>query len=118
MMKSFLATLLITLIVGCDAIFEKDLMGRRVDVISPVDGAKANSGCVTFLWRAVDGAHGYRLIVVSPSFEMASRVAMDTVVDSLTRCSIMLDRGSYQWSIEGFNSAYRGESGIRNLEIE
>lgn len=117
-MKSFLAALLLIMVVGCDAIFEKDLLDQRVEVISPVDGVTVDSGRVAFLWRAVDGARGYRLIVVSPSFGIAGRVAVDTLLDSLTRCEVVLVEGDYQWSIEAFNSAYTTTSRISNLKIK
>ena len=76
---------LLSLLSGCDDIFEQDIDRARIEVVAPKHDAHIEAGEVTFLWRPLSGARSYRLTVVSPSFARASRVWADTTLraDSL-----------------------------------
>lgn len=106
---------------GC-GIIEEDMTGRQVGIIAPADGVQIAAGAVRFAWRGVETASGYELLVVSPSFGRAERIAADTVIraDSVSRgacCTIPLGEGNYEWSVRPFNSAYAGEPMTAKLHV-
>lgn len=114
---------LLSLLSGCDDIFEQDIDRARIEVVAPKHDAHIEAGEVTFLWRALSGARSYRLTVVSPSFARASRVWADTTLraDSLhaaDRFSLTLDEGNYQWSLQAFNGVYRSEESVYSLRVD
>lgn len=123
-MKVFYPLLLLALpLSGCDDIFEQELDRARIEVVAPKDGTSIPSGEVTFLWRPLSGARTYRVTVVSPGFDNASRVWADTTlrVDSLhaaDRFSLTLDEGDYQWSLSAANGAYRTPEQIYTLRVD
>ena len=114
---------LLSLLSGCDDIFEQDIDRARIEVVAPKHDAHIEAGEVTFLWRPLSGARSYRLTVVSPSFARASRVCADTTLcaDSLhaaDRFSLTLDEGDYQWSLQAFNGVYRSEESVYSLRVD
>ena len=114
---------LLSLLSGCDDIFEQDIDRARIEVVAPKHDAHIEAGEVTFLWRPLSGARSYRLTVVSPSFARASRVWADTTLraDSLhaaDRFSLTLDEGDYQWSLQAFNGVYRSEESVYSLRVD
>ena len=114
---------LLSLLSGCDDIFEQDIDRARIEVVAPKHDAHIEAGEVTFLWRPLSGARNYRLTVVSPSFARASRVWADTTLraDSLhaaDRFSLTLDEGNYQWSLQAFNGVYRSEESVYSLRVD
>lgn len=115
--------LLLLLGVSCD-ILEEDLSGRTARVIAPTDGAALPPGEVTFRWEAVEGASGYALRVVTPSFAEAGRIVADTLLRADTLgaarsygCRIRLETGDYEWSVEAFNGAYATQPCIMRLSV-
>lgn len=107
---------------GCE-ILEEDISGRVVPVIAPSDRISVKAGAVDFRWQGLDSATGYELTVVSPSFSVAERVLIDTVIyaDTLDRrfgCRVALDPGEYEWSLTGFNPAYSTRTVVRSLWVE
>ena len=114
---------LLSLLSGCDDIFEQDIDRAWIEVVAPKHDAHIEAGEVTFLWRPLSGARSYRLTVVSPSFARASRVWADTTLraDSLhaaDRFSLTLDEGDYQWSLQAFNGIYRSEESVYSLRVD
>ncbi|MEE1419873.1 hypothetical protein [Alistipes ihumii] len=114
---------LLSLLSGCDDIFEQDIDRARIEVVAPKHDAHIEAGEVTFLWRPLSGARSYRLTVVSPSFARASRVWADTTLcaDSLhaaDRFSLTLGEGDYQWSLQAFNGVYRSEESVYSLRVD
>jgi len=124
-MKRLLLFLLIVPLVttiACDDVFEKKLDGKAVTVVAPVDGTTVTEGTVTFLWVPMEGASGYHITVVSPSFEAAAIVVADTLLvdDSVTVRRMFrqaFSAGDYQWSITAFNSAYSSAASIFDLHV-
>ena len=108
---------------ACD-ILEEDLSGRIARVIAPTDGAALPPGEVTFRWEAVEGASGYALRVVTPSFAGAGRIVADTLLRADTLglarsygCRMRLGTGDYEWSVEAFNGAYATQACIMRLSV-
>lgn len=115
--------LLLLLGVSCD-ILEEDLSGSTARVIAPTDGAELLPGEVTFRWEAVEGASGYTLRVVMPSFAEAGRIVADTLLRADTLgaarsygCRMRLDVGDYEWSVEAFNGAYATQPCVMRLSV-
>lgn len=123
-MKSFYPLFFLALSLwSCDDIFEQELDRARIEVVAPKDGTSIPSGEVTFLWRPLPGARTYRVTVVSPGFDQASRVWADTTlrVDSLhmaDRFTLRLDEGDYQWSLSAANGAYRTPEQVYTLRVD
>ena len=107
---------------ACDDIFEKKLENKMVTVVAPIDGATLIEGNVTFLWVPMEGANGYHITIVSPSFKAATMVVADTLLidDSVTVRRMFWQTftpGDYQWSITAFNFAYRSAESVFDLHI-
>ena len=108
--------------VGCE-ILEEDISGREVSIVSPADRITVSPGDIDFRWQGVEAATGYEFTVVSPSFDAAERLVIDTVIyaDSLGRrfgCRVALDEGEYEWSVRGFNPAYETRTAVRSLRVQ
>lgn len=115
--------LLIFFVVSCE-ILEEDLSQRDVTVIAPMDGVETSAGMIAFRWHAVDGAAGYGLRVVAPSFAHAVRLVADTLImtDTLTAahsygCKLPLDAGNYEWTVTAFNGAYETTTDVLHLTV-
>lgn len=118
------ATLLFFLLCAACDILEEDLSGRTVRVTAPTDGAVLPPGDVDFRWAAVEGASGYALRIVTPSFAAAERIVADTLLKSDTLgvarsygCRMRLDAGDYEWSVEAFNGAYATQPCLLRLSV-
>ena len=108
-MKQFWIILFIVFIVlGCRDVFEKDISEKEVGLLAPADSVETIHRTLTFVWEERDGATGYRLVIVSPSFERTELYMLDTLVaDYCYTCT--LEPGEYAWAVRPENSAYEGE---------
>lgn len=107
---------------GCDDIIDPNISKDKVHIIAPCNQAVLPDGRVIFRWEALEDADGYLFTIVSPSFEQASRIVIDTMIfaDSVAMhygCALTLDSGDYQWGIEAFNFAYRTKQQIYDLAV-
>lgn len=92
---------------GCEEILNQtDIGNSNVVLLAPTDGAELNFTSVNFNWSAIEGATGYRLQIATPTFENATQVVTDVVVDSLTVFNVQLTPNRYQWRIKGTNSEF------------
>ena len=115
--------LVVLLLYGCEDIFEQDIEDASIEVIAPKHNTHTEAGEVTFLWRPLTGARSYRLTIVTPDFVAASRLVADTTLqaDSLhtpDRFTVTLDTGSYQWSLQAANGAYRTQEAVYTLTVD
>ena len=122
MRRILLFLLIVSLATACDDVFEKKLDGKAVAVVAPVDGATVTEGTMTFLWVPMEGAGGYHITIVSPSFKAAAIVVADTLlVDDSVSVRRMFRQafsaGDYQWSISAFNSAYSSAASVFDLHV-
>ena len=95
-------------LVSCDDILEEDLSDDEVLLFAPAEGARLDSGNVTFVWDPLEGALDYRLLLVSPDFDNPVQVWADTILTA-TNFTIALAEGQYTWGINAANSAYTKE---------
>jgi hypothetical protein len=102
---------------SCDDLIEKDLEDKKVDIISPADSIETELTNITFLWEDVKGADSYELQVVTPSFENALTVVVDTTLTDNT-FSYEFTPGEYQWRIKAGNSVSFTEYFYRTITIQ
>jgi len=86
----------------CEAIFEKNLEGEEVFLIIPLDNLTTGLAAQTFWWDRVDGAEGYNLQIVTPSFDSILRLVVDTNTIN-DRYETNLYPGVYQWRVRAYN---------------
>lgn len=117
LLKSVLGiTLLAAGIMSCSEIIETNIDEETPVVLGPASGDIVY-GTLTFWWTEVEGATQYRLQIISPSFDRAERLYLDTLVTQ-PQFNFTLDVGKYQWRVQAVNSAYSSRfSEIRDLTI-
>jgi hypothetical protein len=93
------------LFTSCSDFFETNIEDMEITVYAPADGFVSQTQSVNFWWELLDGATHYQLQIVTPSFEEVWRVAADTIMTE-NQLLLVLNPGTYQWRIRGFNSAY------------
>ena len=108
MIKQILLYILLFLLIfniqSCSIFFEDDLDGATINLIAPADMIETENTTQTFMWTEVEGASGYNLMIVSPSFDSISAVLLD--IDTLTtRYVFELKPGKYQWGVMAYNSS-------------
>lgn len=102
--------------VGCHDVFEKDISEKDVELKVPADSVETYHTTLTFVWGEREGATGYRLVIVSPSFDKAVLYVLDTLVESY-QYTCDLKPGKYEWGVLPENSAYKGIYKKRGLTI-
>jgi hypothetical protein len=112
----FIATVLFVAS-SCDDIFEKDLEGKEVVIVSPADMLKTQYSTQTFWWEEMDGASSYKLQIVSPTFDRVEKVLVDSSITT-NKIEITLYPGKFQWRIQPVNSSSTGKYTVRSLEID
>ena len=83
---------------------ELDLSKSAVTLISPTDNLQTSTLTHTFWWYEVEGAMGYELQVVSPSFTSPATLVLDstTISDQYT---LALSPGEYEWQVRAYNAS-------------
>ena len=102
-----MSLLILFLVMGCRDVFEKDISEKEVELIAPADSVETPHATLTFVWEERDGATGYRLVVVSPSFDRIELYVLDTLVEG-NQYTYTLEPGRYEWGVRPENSAYEG----------
>ena len=110
LMKKCRLLTLVILILGysCSDIVEEDISNEQLQILSPPENFISSTTSVEFNWTSIDGSDFYNLTVVTPNFENL----ISTVVDSNltdTRFIGFFSPGVYQYSVNGFNSAYESQ---------
>jgi hypothetical protein len=102
---------------GCKDIIEPDITNLKLEILAPPDSLHTTISSQTFWWNAVEGASGYNLQIVKPSFISIHQFILDSVIES-TQFSITLLPGTYQWRLKAVNSEYSTEFQTRTLFID
>ncbi|AZI24080.1 hypothetical protein EA772_01495 [Pedobacter sp. G11] len=87
---------------------EHSLAERHMVLLSPSDRIETSVYQQIFWWEAMDDALFYRLQVVTPSFDSAASLVLDTLVKT-DKFIFTLDPGHYQWRVRGENGSSRTE---------
>ncbi len=102
---------------SCRDVFETDLTGQDITVVMPVDSALVTDMTVQFKWQEVDGASGYRLEIVQPSFAAPTSYEFDSTI-STTEAFIVLNPGEYQWRVSATNHSSSSNYETRTLYVD
>ncbi len=105
-------------IASCEKIFEEDIEKQKVIIISPADSALISGQSVTFWWEEIEGATQYELQVVSPGFNNATQLLLDTLLD-INKCLFNFNNsGAYECRVRALNGAYRTAYTIHSFTLD
>ena len=93
-------------VTGCDSFFEDDISNRTVELVSPADKVETDIVSQTFYWNAMEGASSYRLQIVTPSFDIAENLLLDTLVTD-NKYAYTLFPAEFEWRVRAENSVYQ-----------
>ena len=66
---------------SCEEIlFEEDITEETITVLAPADNSILNQSPSSFSWNSVQGVNQYEVQLVSPDFDNAGTLVLDTVV--------------------------------------
>lgn len=116
MKKNIMIMLLVTLLIGCEVIFEDNISDEKVNILAPVDGTVMGSGTIMFSWKELEGADEYRVRIATPNFLNAAQLVVDSLVTK-TSFSNLLEAGEYEWIVYGINSEYESQEEIYKLTL-
>lgn len=105
---------LILLLSSCSDIFEEDLDGKKVTLLSPENGLNTSESPITFLWEKVEGATEYNIQIATPSFSSIRQIILDSSVTA-TKHTIALLPGTYEWRVKAVNNS--SETGFSSYSI-
>lgn len=95
----------VTTLLGCEDIFEKDISNERVVLVGPADSAVSTDTLQKFAWEYVGPVATYQLQVVTPSFNNIQTLVEDTITP-YNLVELKLSRGrQYQWRLRGLNGS-------------
>ena len=113
----FLAVTLAVLTNGCNDFGEKNLSDKVVILRAPDDSLVTTLISHTFWWDYVDGAEGYNLQIVMPSFDHTVRLVLDTNLTG-NRFDFTLFPGSFEWGVAAYNYSSASAYTINKLLID
>ncbi len=87
---------------ACDDVFEKDISGEKVTIISPKKQDTIHGNTVQFRWNAIENVESYRVQVTEEKTEVSFLDSLVTVKDF----TYTLNPGKYNWKVRGENFAY------------
>ncbi len=97
---------ILAMVVACDDIFEENITEDELFLLAPGEGAVIEGdSIITFSWDFLEGASSYQIQVVSPSFENAGLLLLDSITNN-NNVSANLQPGQYQWAVRGFNNGF------------
>ncbi|MBS7562781.1 hypothetical protein KHS38_00045 [Mucilaginibacter sp. Bleaf8] len=100
----FLLVALSSLLFGCKDFIEPSIKERQVMLNAPGNDYKSTSYTLNFWWNQVEDALQYRLQIVTPKFDSATVIVVDTVVKS-DKFAFNLSPGTYQWRVRAENGS-------------
>lgn len=104
--KTFAFFILSLAFLSCEeVIFTEDISEETIRVLAPKDSSEVLSTEVNFNWEALEGSTSYKIQVVTPSFEEASQIVLDSITSNVSFFS-NLSPGNYEWRVKGFNNSY------------
>jgi hypothetical protein len=115
--RILLGGLLAFVVISCDDIIEKDISDQTVILRIPGDSVVIKSNVVSFWWEESRDNVDYLLQVVSPSFDQAAVLWVDTLMRGNT-FTYEFAPGQYQWRVRPQNSAYEGRFATRTFTVD
>ncbi|PQJ15320.1 hypothetical protein [Aureicoccus marinus] len=87
-----------------------DISQSTLELLAPQSDAVVSTTTLEFNWNAVANATSYQLQVATPSFDNASQIVLDQIIEvsdegDPTKVAAELSDASYEWRIRAFNSS-------------
>jgi hypothetical protein len=101
---------------GCEDIFEKDISGDSVNIISPENNAIFTGQSIAIVWEELDGAEEYHVVIASPAFNNV--LTFRDTITTETDLELSLPEGQYEWSLQASNFGYKSRKTVRSFEIK
>lgn len=117
LISAWLLIALTVVFVSCEKIIEENIEDDNMLVLAPADSLSTVSNSITFWWELLDGADGYRLQIVKPSFGNVAELLLDSLVEG-DKLVWSLGAGTYQWRVRGENSGYYTDYAVRTLTVD
>ena len=89
---------------SCKEVFEKDLDKVQVVLIAPHNNLSSDTTLQSFFWQPIDSGVKFELQVISPRFDSAVYLALDSVTQA-NQLLLTLPPAQYQWRVRAFNSS-------------
>lgn len=116
-MKWYSLLILVLICTSCRDFIEKDISEDMIEVYTPYNGDTVTSGDIQFMWKELDGANQYNIQIVKPNFGQIETFLVDSNVNG-TSVSFQLDKGNYEWRIQGVNNGYKTEYLVHTLYVD
>jgi len=104
------------LLAGCSEFIEPSIENRKIDILAPSNKLETSSYQQIFWWNPMANALLYRLQVITPSFENADKLILDTLIKA-EKFTYTLDPGKYEWRVRGENGSSTSEYSQRSFEV-
>lgn len=104
--------------VSCSDVLVEDISNDSVTLVAPLDSSTFSGNEITFVWKGLDGADTYELMLINSGSIDIYDVGTDSVSNSSIRVTTVLTPGKYQWSVTAYNSEYSSESNVRILVVD
>lgn len=115
--KLLLILLAMFVIMSCDELIVDDISENEIVLLAPENGLTTEIATQNFWWEEMDEVETYRLQIVSPGFENASVLHLDTALTQ-SKFEYTLTAGEYEWRVRGENSNSYTTYTIRSITIE
>lgn len=89
---------------GCRDFIEPSIENRKVILLAPGNNTADSLYNQNFWWEPVNDALGYRLQVVTPSFDSINRMIIDTLVQD-NKFMLTLEPGRFSWRVRAENGS-------------
>lgn len=104
-------------LLSCEDFFEANLEKESIHILAPANGQETNISTITFWWNEVEGAEGYNLQIVSPTFSNITQLVLDTnITKNKFTCSLL--PGTYQWKVNAYNNSSETDYMTYSLTID
>lgn len=104
-------------LIACEAVFEDDLSNKSVVLVSPSNDVKIDKDSINFKWNSVENADTYTLQIVTPSFDKAEQVLLDTTLSKTFFLKKNIQQGNYQWRLKAQNSEYETNFSVGSFNV-
>ena len=104
--KTILLLCFAFMVTACEYITEvEDISGKTITVLAPKNETVIDTSAI-FSWEILEDADHYHVQVAKPSFENASQIVTDTLVEKNSYTQNLL-LGNYEWRVRAENSGYK-----------
>lgn len=86
----------------CEDLIVDDISDKQVEILAPSNNVTITNSTVTLWWNEVEDATSYVVQVVSPSFESAQQLWLDSTV-STNKLTWPLTPGKFEWRVKAIN---------------